>query len=93
MSRRNRQKAFSKEPVEAAIESLSHDCRGVAHVDDKVVFIDGALPDETVRFIYTRKKRDFAEGKLDEILVASPKRIQPKCTYYWLLWRLQFAAF
>ncbi len=82
MSRRNRHKAFSKEPVEASIESLSHDCRGVAHVDDKVVFIDGALPDETVRFIYTRKKRDFSEGNLDEVLVASPKRIQPKCTYF-----------
>ena len=82
MSRRARRKQFSKEPVETIIESLSHDSRGVAHVDEKVVFIDGALPNETVRFIYTRKKRDFGEGKLDEILVASPDRIEPKCRYF-----------
>lgn len=82
MSRRARRKQLSREPVDATVTSLSHDSRGVAHVDDKAVFIDGALPDETVRFIYTRKKRDFAEGKLDEVLVASPKRIEPKCTYF-----------
>ncbi len=82
MSRRARRKQLSREPVDATVKSLSHDSRGVAHVDDKAVFIDGALPDETVRFIYTRKKRDFAEGKLDEVLVASPKRIEPKCTYF-----------
>lgn len=82
MSRRARRKRFPVEPVDATIHSLSHDSRGVAHVDNKVVFIDGALPEESVRFIYTRKKRDFAEGKLSEVLVASPKRIEPKCCYF-----------
>ena len=81
MSRRARRKQFSSQPVDAVVTSLSHDSRGVAHVDDKAVFIDGALPDESIRFTYTRKKRDFAEGKLTEVLVASPKRIQPKCCY------------
>jgi len=82
MSRRARRKRFSNEPVDAMIHSLSHDSRGVAYVDDKAVFIDGALPDESVRFIYTRKKRDFAEGKLSEVLAASAKRIEPKCRYF-----------
>ncbi|MCH9697790.1 MAG: 23S rRNA (uracil(1939)-C(5))-methyltransferase RlmD, partial [Gammaproteobacteria bacterium] len=82
MSRRARRKQFSNNPIDATVESLSHDSRGVAHVDDKVVFIDGALPNESIRFTYTRKKRDFAEGKLSEVLIASPKRIQPKCEYF-----------
>ncbi|MCH9697021.1 MAG: 23S rRNA (uracil(1939)-C(5))-methyltransferase RlmD [Gammaproteobacteria bacterium] len=82
MSRRARRKRFSTEPVDATIESLSHDSRGVAHINDKAVFIDGALPDETVRFIYTLKKRDFAEGRLAEVINPSPKRIEPRCQYF-----------
>lgn len=30
----------------ALVESLDHDGRGVAHVEGKTVFIDGALPGE-----------------------------------------------
>ena len=35
----------------AEVTSLSHDGRGVARVDDKVVFIEGALPGEQVVII------------------------------------------
>jgi len=81
MSKRRRKK-LAPEYAQATIESLSHDGRGVAHVDDKVVFIDGALPEEKVEFLYTRKKRDFSEGYVTEVLSASPDRVEPKCTHY-----------
>ncbi|WP_306304455.1 hypothetical protein [Methylogaea oryzae] len=32
-------------------------------MDGKVVFIDGALPGETVTFTYTEIRRDYAEGR------------------------------
>ncbi|MFY9327559.1 MAG: TRAM domain-containing protein [Georgfuchsia sp.] len=35
---------------EALIESLDHEGRGVAHVDNKVIFIKGALPGERVEY-------------------------------------------
>ncbi|HWS14512.1 MAG TPA: TRAM domain-containing protein, partial [Rhodocyclaceae bacterium] len=34
----------------ALIESLDHEGRGVAHVEGKTVFVDGALPLERVEF-------------------------------------------
>ena len=34
------------------IDALNHDGRGVARVNGKVVFIDGALPGERVSFQY-----------------------------------------
>ena len=70
------------EPVRATIDSLSHEGRGVAHLGGKAVFIDGALPGETVTFRYTRRRARFAEGYAVDILQASHRRAQPKCRHY-----------
>jgi 23S rRNA (uracil1939-C5)-methyltransferase len=77
MSRR-----FSTEPVVAVIEKLSHDGRGIARIEGKTTFIEQALPGETVRFTYLRKKRDFDEGSVVEVLQASPQRSEPLCPHY-----------
>ena len=55
MGRRRRGgKKIPQGSFEAEIESLSHDGRGVTHIDGKTVFIHGALPGEKVTFNYTR---------------------------------------
>jgi 23S rRNA (uracil1939-C5)-methyltransferase len=71
-------------PVEVQIESLSQDGRGVTHIDGKAIFIDGALPNERVMFQYTVKRRKYAEGKVIEILEASPDRVEPNCEHFGL---------
>lgn len=83
MSKSSRKK-LPAEPLLTTIESLSHDGRGVAHIDGKAVFIDGALPDEEIAFIYTAKKRKYDEGKVTEIKTASPNRVEAKCVYFGL---------
>jgi len=70
------------EPVRATIDDISPEGRGVAHVGGKVVFIDGALPGETVTFRYTRRRAKFAEGYAIDILQPSPRRAQPPCPHY-----------
>ena len=45
----------------------------------RVVFIDGAIPGETVRVRLTLDKKDFAKGAVAEVLTASPDRITPAC--------------
>ena len=79
---RNRRKALPKDPVEAAVESLSQDGRGVAHVDGKAVFIHGALPGEKVTFTYERKQRRYDEGRVHEVLYSSPFRVEPRCPHF-----------
>ena len=81
MSRSSRNK-LPTEPVRVKIESLSHDVRGVTHIDGKAVFIDDTLPDEEVEFIYTRRKRSYDEGKLHKIITPSPDRIEPHCQHF-----------
>jgi len=80
--RRTRKQKLPLEPVEVMIESLSPEGRGVAHIDDKAIFISGALPGEKVTFIYTSSRKSHAEGKVEEVLEASPDRVEPKCEHY-----------
>ncbi|MEE9351355.1 MAG: 23S rRNA (uracil(1939)-C(5))-methyltransferase RlmD [Thiotrichaceae bacterium] len=79
-----RRKRLPQEPVEASIESLSHDGRGVTHIDGKAIFIDGALPGEKVMFQYTSKRRKHDEGVTLEVLSASEDRVVPKCKHFGL---------
>ena len=82
--RRVRRKKLPENPVKVSIESLSHDGRGVAHVDGKVVFIDEALPGEELEFIYTDSRRDYAEGKVVNLLTRSEHRVEPECPHFGL---------
>jgi 23S rRNA (uracil1939-C5)-methyltransferase len=77
-----RTKTFSSVPTAALIESLSHDGRGVTHVDGKAVFIDDALPGEYVEFVYTENRRDYAEGRVVALLSRSDKRVEARCRHY-----------
>ncbi len=77
-----KRKPLPESPVEAEIESLTHEARGLAHVDGKAVFVDGALPGERVRFRYTRVQRRYDEGTVVEVLRAAPQRVVPRCPHF-----------
>lgn len=66
----------------ATIEKFSHDGRGIARIDGKTTFIEGALPGEQVIFQYTRKKSDFDEGKLISVEMPSSMRVDPHCAHF-----------
>ncbi len=88
MSRRNRRRVPAG-PFETRITALANDGRGVGRTpageaepdSGKVVFIDGALPGETVRYLRTRNRSDFAEGRLEAVLEPSQDRVEPPCTH------------
>ncbi len=70
------------EVQEADIVDLAHDGRGVARVEGKAVFIDGALPGERVRFRLIKRRRQLDEAGLVDVLVASPDRVVPACAHF-----------
>jgi len=79
---RRRRKKLPTEPVAATIESLSHEGRGIAHIDGKTIFIDGALPGEAVMFVYTSRRAKFDEGRTVEVTTPSSDRVQPPCPHF-----------
>jgi 23S rRNA (uracil1939-C5)-methyltransferase len=68
--------------IETDITELSHDGRGVAHVAGKAVFVAGALAGERVRARYTSKHRHYDEAAVEEVLRASPDRVEPRCRHF-----------
>ncbi len=82
MSKRPNRKSVPKTPVAALIESFAHDLRGVAHVNGKAVFVDGALPGEEVEFVYTDIRRDYAEARVARVITPAPNRIEPRCPHF-----------
>lgn len=68
-------------PVTLQIDRLSHEGRGVGRVDGKTVFVEGALPGERVVARHTRRRGQFDEAKVEEIITASPDRVVPRCAH------------
>lgn len=83
MSRRRNRKLIT-EPLQLEIEDLSHDGRGIARLNGKVMFVNGALPGETVMVKHTGGNKNFEEGVTTEVLKASADRVDAKCQYYHL---------
>lgn len=82
MGRRRRRKQLPVEPFEAEIDSLTHDGKGVAHIEGKATFVHGSLPGERVRFLYTGRWRKYDEGRVVEVINASPQRVEPLCNQF-----------
>ena len=87
MARRSKNRNKLPEMVEikhASIESLDQEGRGVAHVDGKTIFIDGALPNEKVTYKSIRIKPSYEVANVVEVLLESHERVTPKCPHFGL---------
>jgi len=66
----------------AQVESMTHDGRGVTHIDGKAVFIEDALPDEKVLLEYQRRRKKYDEARISTLIQESPHRVSPECIHF-----------
>ena len=78
MSRRRRRQRLL-EPQVVTIDSMSHEGRGIAHINGKTVFVFGALAGEKVSIQVQKTTRNFDQATTLDVIEASPQRIQPGC--------------
>jgi 23S rRNA (uracil1939-C5)-methyltransferase len=64
------------------ITALDQEGRGVARVDGKAVFVEGALIGERVGIDVLRRKRNYDLARIAELYSASPARVTPACPYF-----------
>ena len=77
MAKRRRKRL--PEPSVVRIEAMSHEGRGIAHIDGKTVFVFGALEGEEVRIQIRKTNRNYDEAITLDVIEASGLRIKPKC--------------
>ncbi|HEX6004028.1 MAG TPA: 23S rRNA (uracil(1939)-C(5))-methyltransferase RlmD [Burkholderiales bacterium] len=66
----------------AVIDSLDQEGRGVARRDGKAIFIEGALPGETVEYSVYRRKPSFEQATTSAVLRESDSRTRPRCAFF-----------
>jgi 23S rRNA (uracil1939-C5)-methyltransferase len=64
------------------IESLDQEGRGVGHWQGKTIFVEGALPGESIEFSPYRRKPAYEFASVSRILRASAQRTQPACPHF-----------
>lgn len=68
--------------MQALIESLDNEGRGVAHVDGKVIFVEGALPGELVEYSSFRRKPSYELAQMTALHTTSSQRVTPRCPHF-----------
>lgn len=68
--------------LQVKIESFDHQGRGIAHDDNKTIFVTNALPGEEVIVEVTNIKKRYMEADVKKYLTTSGDRIKPICPYY-----------
>lgn len=56
--------------------------KALGHADGKVIFVEGAVPGDTVDILITKSKKDWAEGKALAIKEFSKERVAPFCMHF-----------
>ena len=64
------------------ILSLDHEGHGVARIDGKVTFVDGALAGERAEVAVYREHAKYNSANAVAILKASAQRAEPRCRYF-----------
>lgn len=67
--------------VELTISDLVFGGKGLAKKDGLAVFVEKSVPPDRVLAQIVKKKKNFAEARLQEILDPSPKRVPAPCPY------------
>lgn len=65
--------------IELEITGFSSEGSGVGHYDGQAVFVNGTAAGDTVQCVIIKAKKNYAIGKLQSVLKASPDRIIPDC--------------
>jgi len=86
LKNRNRRRQSSPKPLgpirEYTITGLTHDAKGVARIEGKVSFIEGALPGEVVEAQVVKPGKNYDLASLKRLISHSDDRIEAPCKHY-----------
>lgn len=69
--------------IQIKITDINSEGAGVGRYEGIVVFVPYALPDEYVEVLIIKLTKSYAVGKLLNVIISSPDRIAPACSYFY----------
>jgi 23S rRNA (uracil1939-C5)-methyltransferase len=68
--------------LEVNIDKSAFGGKGIAKIDGFTIFVENGIPQDRVRIVIKRKKKNFAEAKIVKMLEPSPFRGASKCEHF-----------
>lgn len=68
--------------IQVEIIDINHMGKGVAKIDNFVVFVDKTITGDIAEIKITETKKNYAVGKLLKIIKSSKQRITPHCSHF-----------
>ena len=67
--------------IETEISDIAFGGKGLVRINGMAIFVDQAVPGDTALIRINRKKKNYAEASVIELIDASSHRINPPCVY------------
>jgi 23S rRNA (uracil1939-C5)-methyltransferase len=67
--------------IEVEITGIAFGGKGLVRINGMAVFVDQAVPGDKALIRIMRKKKNYAEARVIQLMDASPRRIKPPCVY------------
>ena len=68
--------------LELVVDDLAFGGEAVGRVDGYVMFVRGGVPGDRLRVTVTEARGRFGRGVIQEVVQASPDRVEPPCPYF-----------
>lgn len=68
--------------MQVKIEKLDHYGRGITKIENKICFVENALPQEIVEIKIIKETKKYFLAIATKIIKESPDRVKPICPYY-----------
>jgi len=65
-----------------SVVDIAEEGKGVGKADELVLFIEKAIPGDVVDIELLRKKKNFAEAKITQLVKPSEHRVEPFCPHF-----------
>lgn len=75
-------KSTHSQRIEFMVDTLDHHCVGIGRHQGKAIFVEGALPGETVKVRITEEKKQYGHAALQQVVTPASNRIPPFCPHY-----------
>ncbi|MFW6348709.1 MAG: class I SAM-dependent RNA methyltransferase, partial [Cyclonatronaceae bacterium] len=67
--------------TELTINDAAYEGKGIGRVEDRACFVKNTAPGDVARIRIVKKRKNFFEGQLLEVLEPGPARIEPACRH------------